>query len=281
MANHEILTNMLNALNHVKVKDGVVLMYNLFYGWVPLTRQQILPALSADYRIIVEYEKIKITFIDKETDKKAFVLHYIRNCDVIQTLNEHPFFKVNIAVTPGILDTRSGKYVYFSTLTYTKCNNDYYNELFDLIASGTFIRGEIHKVDGFQHQIYIINRQYVVETTEEVKIGENDTIIIGDQPAFSFYFNGEVRKLQNEHKQMELTNLHTYQVKRKIIDYQDVYEDYVITDSSQKCYTQVYKINNVWIGRENWKGEYELLNLRKMVSGAKTKAALAECHVDG
>ncbi len=115
---------------------------------------------------------------------------------------------------------------------------------------------------------------FVVETTEEVKIGKNDTIIIGDQPAFSFYFDGKVRKLQNEYKQIELTSLYTYQVKRKIIDHQVMYEDYVITDSSQ--YTQVYKINNVWIGRDTWKNDYVLLVLRKIGSGTKTKAALAE-----
>jgi hypothetical protein len=152
------MTNMLNILNtlntyhHVKVKDGVVLMYSLFYGWAPLTRQQTLPALRADYRIIVEYEKMKITFIDKETDKKAFVLHYIRNCDVIQTLSGTPLFKVNIVVTPGILDIKSGKYIYFRTPTYTNRNNDYYNESFNLIASGTFIRGKYIVLTDFSNK---------------------------------------------------------------------------------------------------------------------------------
>ncbi len=286
MANYnQLLIAELESLGF-RVKHGVVLMeqgWGSSTWWVALTRQQPLPRLNANYKLIVNDRDIKITVIDKETDKKVFVLHRSMNCDCIHTLEGPPFYKVDTKAYPGIFDTISGKNIKFPVPTYTRDHVEYYKESMELIARGTMYWKEIRRIDGFQQQVYILNDNYVVLTTEEVEKGADGTIIIGDQPAFSFYINSydRIYKLQNNHTQIDLKFLMGYEVEQKRVGGQIICEDYIVSDEPLKfiC-SHIYKINDVWIVEDRKRGEYKLLNPRKIGSGTKTKAALAECHVD-
>jgi hypothetical protein len=285
---NQLLINELKKHLEIQVVHGVVLMRigeSQDDWWVPLTRQEPLPKLNGSFKLEINIRHTKITVMNGETGKKLFVLHSIYGCSCLRALEGPSFFKVDINSYPGIFDTISGKNFKFPYPTYTRDHIEYYNASLKLIArarKSTMYWKEISHVDGFQQQIYILNGEFVILTTkpEEVKIGENGTVIIGKQSAFSFYFDtyNRIYKLQNSQTQIDLKFLRGYEVEQKRVGEQIICEDYIVSDEPLKfiC-SRVYKINDVWIVEDRKRGDYKLLNPRKIGSG--TKAALAECHV--
>ncbi len=289
---YQLLIDELEKHSGIRVVHGVVMMRIGFRDddwWAPLTRQQHLPKLDGDCKLEINTRDTRITVMN-ENNKKLFVLQSIRDCPCLQALKGPSFCKVDTKEYPGIFDTISGKNFKFPEPTYTRDHIEYYNASLKLIARGNPIaKGriywkEIHRVNGFQRQFCILNDEYVVEThEEEVRRGAYGTVIIGHQSAFSFYFDSynRIYKLQNSQTQIDLKFLRGYEVEQKRVGDQIICEDHIVSDESLNfIWFRVYKINDVWIVEDRKRGEYKLLNPRKIGSGTKTKAALAECHVD-
>lgn len=267
----EDLITKLNSLHGVKVVNDVVMMKNYHDKWVPISTYYSVPAIRSKYKLEVNYQSLEIKFIGVDSD---FTL-CVSECwpARIQRLRGFALHKFDTDQILGVIDINSGKYVNFPKTAYNENNINYYDESFNFIASGNVIRVAITEFNAIEQQVCIINNRHILETTKQVELSKENTIIIGDQPAFMLFKNEDTMYLQNEHTNIELNHVDFYRIEHKLIDGQIVCGNYNI-DTTGRHYGSIYKVNDVWFGHIWGLTFHTLIYPRMIGSGTKTKAAI-------